>query len=99
MSSIVAMTAALARPRPMDAASSPAVVPCSTLRSEPSGSVIVISGIRRCYGVPCWVPEPVFRVEPPNKRGLEQHAQQRGGFGDALAARSGVVDGGDRTRG
>src|SRR5207253_1205355 len=36
---------------------------------------------------------------PPNKRGLDQHPEEGGGFGDALAARSGVVDRRDRTRG
>src|SRR3954452_23480829 len=39
--STTAITAALRRPRPIAAASSPAVVPCSTSRLEPSGSLIV----------------------------------------------------------
>src|SRR4051794_31231501 len=38
----VATTAALARPRPIAAARSPAVVPVATSREEPSGSRIVI---------------------------------------------------------
>src|SRR5438128_10134121 len=38
----VAATAALARPRPIDAASSPAVVPAGSSFEVPSGSVTVI---------------------------------------------------------
>ena len=42
-----AITAASPSRRPMDDASSPAVVPGATWRAEPSGSVIVMSAISR----------------------------------------------------
>src|SRR3954452_11553655 len=53
-----AITAASANLRPMAAASSPAVVPGATWRAEPSGSVIVMSAIRRSYGPSRAVDDP-----------------------------------------
>ena len=55
------MTAALARPRPMEAARPPTVVPSSTWRDDPSGREMVMSAIRRQYRRRPPTPVPVAR--------------------------------------
>src|SRR3954469_18081135 len=90
-----AASAAFARPRPIEAAISPAVTPCSCSRVEPSGSVIVIvMGLRRYQWPSCGRSGVSRRVEGTVEVDAEQRAelaQHRG--------RSGVVAAGQhRTR-
>src|SRR3954470_3592609 len=79
-----AITAASANLRPMAAASSPAVVPGATWRAEPSGSVIVMSAIRRSYGPSRAVDDP-FRGS--GGRGPEDLRGAAAGRVVAVAAR------------
>src|SRR3954467_11332737 len=71
-----AASAALARPRPIDAAISPAVTPCSCSRVEPSGSVIVIVMGRRRYQ---WPPTGLQAFRGESRGALSGRAGGAGG--------------------
>src|SRR5688572_4410065 len=91
--SISAITAALARPAPMDVARSAAVEPAGSSRSEPSGSrtaIVADMGGDRTGGPP----DPPIRFSVRWRRS-ELDAEEGRRLRHALARRRGVVEGGE----